>query len=166
MTSLGSTWSYCYSLKTLNVSGWDTSKWAVTIMSQAWNQCQCLESVDISDWDTSKWTVSNVQYLFRQCRSLKSINLGSLNLSRVTNNSYIPNFEDCRYLTSFNGFNGFALSWTISYSPLSRQSCLAILQSLPQASGKKITFHLMVYHRLLPEDIAIATAKGWTVAGS
>ena len=59
VSSLGYTWQQCYSLQSLDLSGWDTQNWTVTTLGYTWYQCYSLQSLDLSGWDTQNWTVTD-----------------------------------------------------------------------------------------------------------
>ena len=72
--------SYCRSLSSLDLSGFDTS--SVTTMSSMFEGCSSLESLDLSSFDTSN--VTDMTYMFSYCRSLESLDLSSFDTSNVT----------------------------------------------------------------------------------
>ena len=75
MTSMQYTWSNCYSLQTLDLSGWDTSGWAVTNMTNTWYNCYSLQTLDLSGWDTRGWAVTNMGSTWAYCYSLQTLDL-------------------------------------------------------------------------------------------
>ena len=89
----------CYSLVSLNVSNFNTSK--ITNMNAMFSGCSSLTSLNVSSFDTSK--VTDMGSMFRNCNKLTSINLSNFNTSNVTNMSWM--FEDCSTLTSLNVSN-------------------------------------------------------------
>ena len=96
VTTLQSAWASCYSLQSLNLSGWDVS--SVTNMSYAWASCYDLQSLDLSGWDTG--SVTTLQGTWNACYSLQSLNLSGWDVSRVTNMQYA--WENCYSLQSLN----------------------------------------------------------------
>ena len=91
LTTLETTWSYCYSLQSLDLSGWDTRGWAVTSMASTWYSCYSLQSLDLSGWDTSGFTAADWNRTFYLTRSLQSLDLSMFDLSKITqwgNSSY------------------------------------------------------------------------------
>lgn len=139
-TSLQSTWSYCYSLRNLDVSGWDTSEWVVDTMYMIFDYDYSLQSLDLSDWDTTKWTMSATtarNYIFRFCDSLRTI--------------LVPDLKG---------------SFSLSNSPLITYSgILAEIAELPTVNYScTLSLNFNTYNNLTSADIAVATAKGWTVS--
>ena len=55
--------SYCKNLKSLDLSGWDTSN--VKDMSGMFYDCKRLKSLNLSGWDTSN--VYDMIYMFDYC---------------------------------------------------------------------------------------------------
>ena len=62
----------CRSLKTLDLSGFNTSK--VRYMCNMFNGCKSLKTLDLSSFDTSK--VKDFKGIFNGCTNLKSVKLG------------------------------------------------------------------------------------------
>ena len=88
--------SGCESLTSLDVSGFDTSK--VNNMQSMFYGCSSLSSLDLSGFDTSK--VFNMSAMFRDCESLASLDVSSFDTSNVEYMFYI--FENCKSLTSLD----------------------------------------------------------------
>ena len=69
ITSMGSMFSDCRALTSLNLSNFDTSK--VTSMSSMFSNCSALTSLDLSNFDTK--AVTNMYYMFSGCSALTSV---------------------------------------------------------------------------------------------
>ena len=80
VTTLSNAWNRCYSLQSLNLSGWDVS--SVTTLSNAWNSCYSLQSLDLSGWDVS--SVTNMTAAWQNCYNLQSLNLSGWDTGSVT----------------------------------------------------------------------------------
>ena len=63
--------SDCTSLKSLNLSNFDTSK--VVDMKRMFNDCASLKSLDISSFDTSK--VTAFDGMFSRCKNLEDLKI-------------------------------------------------------------------------------------------
>ena len=63
ITNMGSMFSRCTSLETLDLSMFDTSN--VTNMRNMFDGCKNLKSVNLSGWDTSK--VTTMYWMFQNC---------------------------------------------------------------------------------------------------
>ena len=94
--SCSSMFDYCYSLTSLDVTGWNTS--SVTNMGSMFQNCSSLTSLDESGWDTS--SVTSMGGMFQNCYSLTSLDVSEWNISKVTNMSNM--FNACYSLTSLN----------------------------------------------------------------
>ena len=68
---MGSMFPNCYTLSSLNISNFDTSK--VTDMSFMFSDCKELNSLNLSNFDTSN--VINMKNMFSDCSKLEYINL-------------------------------------------------------------------------------------------
>ena len=97
---MGRMFENCSSLKTLDLSTFDTSN--VEAMGTRYNNdgmfqgCSSLTSLDLSNFDTSNAT--SMSYMFKDCSSLTSLNLSGFRGDKVTNMSYM--FEGCTNLQS------------------------------------------------------------------
>ena len=96
VTTLQGAWQYCYSLQSLDLSGWDTG--SVTTLQNAWQNCNSLQSLDISRWDVS--SVTSLSGAWQYCLSLRSLNLSGWDVSSVTNMAYA--WQYCLSLRSLN----------------------------------------------------------------
>lgn len=107
---------------------------------------------------------SSWQYAFRVCSSLVEIEIhGTLDLSSVT--SFSNAFYTCSKLSTISGaISGISANIDLSACPLTRDSALVILNGLATVSGKTLKFKASTTALLSAEDIAIGTAKGWTVS--
>lgn len=80
VTSLSNAFMDCSSLKSLDITGWNTSK--VEAMSSTFDDCSSLEEIKgLEDIDTSK--VTTMRFLFNH-NVLKSLDLSKWNTSNVT----------------------------------------------------------------------------------
>lgn len=96
VTSMSQVFYSCYSLTTLDMSGLDTS--AVTSMRGMFINCYSLVSVDVSDWDMG--VVENISQMFYNCTSLTTLDVSGWDTSAVTNMSYL--FYYCLTLESLD----------------------------------------------------------------
>ena len=92
----------CFSLKSLNVTSFDTCK--VTSMFAMFNSCTSLESLDLSSFNAS--SVTTMMVMFGNCPSLKSLTFSSrFDTSNVENMRLL--FAGCKALNALDisGFN-------------------------------------------------------------
>ena len=158
VTTLQNAWQNCYSLQSLNLSGWDTG--SVTNMAYAWQNCYSLQSLNLSGWDTG--SVTNMAAAWQYCYSLQSINLSGWDVSRLSTNVTYPNggmlIDYWPSVMSINQNYSNAAALSIA-------SLLRIIDSLPVATGARtLTLGQINKLKLTAEQIAVATQKGWTVA--
>lgn len=166
-SALGSTWTYCAALRELDLSKWDVSAWRPPSCASVFAYCSSLRKIDLSKWNTSGWTITSLQYAFRQCVSLRTLKLGTLSLSGLsTTASHYTNMMDlCLCLENMDGLPGLHESLSLSRANLTRESALALFNSLATVTGSKtLTIPYSTYAQLFAADLAIATAKGWAVA--
>ena len=136
-------------LKSLDVSNWDVSN--VTDMNQMFLTCKYLKSLDVSNWDVSN--VTNTSGMFTGCSSLQSL-VGNRTMNDVLANN-------------IGAFNGLKVNLILSKTIIDSASLRAIINGLADLTGsaaKTLTLSETLINKLTEEDIAIATAKNWTIA--
>ena len=185
VTDMSYMFADCFNLTSLDVSNFDTSK--VTSMEDMFNGCRSLTSLDVSNFDTSK--VTEMGHMFRGCENLKSLDLTNFDTSKVTRFQYMfyddekltdlyINFDvrlGTYFKTTFNlcfslknvvgKFEGTKLDLDLSNcSNLTAQSAMVFINGLATVTEKRtLSLNAKTYDSLTTEQIAIATAKGWTV---
>ena len=104
VTDMRYMFSYCYGLTSLDVSSFNTSN--VTDMNNMFSYCYALTSLDLSSFNTSK--VTDMNNMFNACyRNLKSLDLSSFKTSNVTNMSSM--FNGCSSLEELD-LSGWVIS--------------------------------------------------------
>lgn len=151
--------SCCGRLSGLDVSGFDTSN--ATKMDDMFRNVQNVE-FDLRGWDTSK--VTNMSWMFYGCTKLGRLLLGVLDLSSLTELDDM--FYRCTSLTEVTGeIRGLKLGINLSACPLTNGSAMVFINGLADVTtAQTVTFSTATYATLTEGQIAIATAKGWTVA--
>ena len=96
LTSTHDMFTYCYNLKTIDFSSFNSSK--IIDMAFMFFSCSSLESVKFASFNTSN--VNNMNGVFYNCSSLKTINLTSFNTSKVCNMNSM--FRGCSTLEEIN----------------------------------------------------------------
>lgn len=126
-----SLFSECYSLETLDISGWNVSK--ITNFNSMFNGCISLKALDVSNWDTSAATT--MSYMFYNCRSLTSLDLSNWNTNNVTNLGNI--FSNCISLTTVGDIS----NWNTSkVTTLEAMFCYCYsLNSLPNLNNWNVS---------------------------
>ena len=153
----------CSSLTSLDLSNWNTSK--VTNMYSMFSSCSSLTSLDLSGFDTSN--ITDMKNMFYGCSSLTTLDLSNWNTSKVTNMGDM--FTFCSKLSNLTLGNDWASnssisSFDLSYSPLTHESAVDVINKLaPRSNSPVITFRSEV--GLYQSEIDIATNKGWSVSG-
>ena len=187
VTNMSNMFNQSNYLKDIKLSNFDTSK--VTNMRYMFFYCSALTSLDVSNFDTSK--VTNMSRMFFHCPNLKSLDLTNFNTSNVTNiadmfydcsmlsdlylnfdlsqsNGIDSPFGRCDSLTNVVGkFEGTKLDLDLHYSLLTAASAMVFINGLATVTEKRtLALSATTYDALTPEQIAIATSKGWTVTRS
>ena len=159
VTNMDSMFSNCKGLTSLDVSNFDTSN--VTNMGYMFDQCIRLTSIDLSGSETTKLT--SIKSMFRECYELKDLYI-NFDLKLISEYQ-IEIFISCRSLTNVVGkFNNYKHNLDLSFSPLTEASAMVFINGLATVTEKRrLSLSATTYDSLTPEQIAIATAKGWTV---
>lgn len=178
----------CQNLQSVNLSSFDTTN--VEYMDEMFSNCSSLTSVDLSNFDTQK--VKHIGRMFDSCSSLTELDLSNFDTSSLLSTFWT--FSDCNSMTTLNlsGWNfsslqevtdmfkfcfslstvigpvtGIKLSLDLSDCPLTNESAMVFINGLATvASAETIKFEKSTYDSLTPEQIAVATSKGWTVAST
>ena len=157
VTDMGEMLFACGSLT--SIPQLDTSK--VTNMNYMFTGCSLLTS--IPQLNTSN--VTNMYQMFSDCTSLTSIAL--LDTSNVTNMDYLFGWSNIDKLTDLGGFKNLSISITSNFLDkcpnLTVESLMNVINNLATVSGQSLSFGSTNLNKLTAEQIAIATAKGWTL---
>lgn len=166
--------SGCTSLTDLSpISNWvfgTQGKFCDINMTGMFNSCTSLVTGDLSGWQFKGIGTVTVTWMFKGCSSLQYVKIPSRWASGYsTSNSEC--FDGCTSLTNIEWEGDIEILATtnpkFNSCPLTHECALRIINALASASSNvKITFSAHTYGLLTAEDIAIATAKGWTVASA
>lgn len=170
-TDMSGMFDTCYSLKEVPLLNTQN----VTNMSIMFQNCLTL--VKVPQLDTSSLT--NASYMFNNCKSLKNMPL--LDFSTVTNVEGVC--VDCANLTNFGGFKDLGEAYSTSQSAtysryklafnqstkLTHDSLMNVINNLYDIATKGCNTQGLILGntnlaKLSADEIAIATAKGWTVS--
>ena len=142
----------------------------------------CYNLTEIPQLDTSN--VNNARYMFNSCRKLTKI--PQLNFGSITNTTSIFRTEALTNLTDLGGFVNLKVSWTSNFldrvPQASVESLMNVINGLwdwtdypdgkaPLNNGTIYNFgttHSLKFgstnlNKLTEEQVAVATAKGWTL---
>ena len=92
VTNMGSMFSGCFALTSLDVSNFNTQN--VEDMSIMFESCSALSSLDLSKFNTAN--VKNMEEMFKECRKLSLLDLSNFNTERVKDMSSM--FSGCSTL--------------------------------------------------------------------
>lgn len=163
---------YCYELEELyipsDICADDTT--GTIAFGSVLEHAKKLKIGDLSMFSGKKCTEMPI---FRGCNVMTDINLGTIDFSDIAKSvDYL--FHACYALVNFSGMLNMPVSYSLEYSPLlsheSAMNCIERLKDLTEGGTKEdytpqtLTFHPDVTAQLSEEEIAIATAKGWTIA--
>lgn len=94
------------SLRSIDLSVWDTPKWVVTDFRQVFSGDVSLETLDLSSWDVSNWPVAgSATGVFEDCFSLRELNLDGWDTSGWSPTSTASTFNSCFNLRKCSLYN-------------------------------------------------------------
>ena len=175
VTDMESMFGGCSALQTLDVSNLNTSK--IKKMNSMFSNCSALQTLDLSNFDTSN--VNSFNMMFFGCSALQTLDLSNFDTSNVTNVNTM--FSDCNKLTTLIGcrtieevisnnisaLNGLKVNIILRPTIIDRASLRAIINGLADLTGSStqtLTLGDNLMAKLTEEDIAVATAKNWTIS--
>lgn len=176
--------SSCTDLTELNVSSFNTIN--TIYMNSMFRDCSKLTELNVKNFNTSN--AINVSRMFEGCKNISELDLSSFDFSKVTNIQYI--FNSCTNLLTIHSFKNFGKAftskttnlsvYTISFntnSNISHESLVDVITNglydlnltYDVANGgtlypQKLQLGSTNLAKLSPEEIAIATNKGWAVS--
>ena len=153
VTNMSYMFAGCTSLTSMPLL--NTSK--VTNMSNMFNTCSRLTTIPL--FNTS--IVTNMSNMFASSTDLSSI--PALNVSNVTNfNNTLLNCANLREIHITNIKANFRISYSTRFT---RDALNEIIGNLVDVgSSRTLTIGATNLAKLTADDIAVATAKGWTIA--
>ena len=149
----------CERLETLDLSNFNTIN--VKSARQMISFCSKLKIVDASNFDTRN--LSDFSYMFGNCDELTTL-YANIDFGKAYQDLNL--FHSDGLLTNIVGrFSNIKQSFFIDSSPnLTVDSLMVIINGLATVTEKRrLTLSRTSYDSLTPEQIAIATSKGWTV---
>jgi surface protein len=120
-------------------------------MGAMFSGCRSLQSIDVSNFDTSN--VTNINYMFIDCKNLTTL-IGGRTIDEVIANN-------------ISALNGLKITANLTLSIIDRASLRALINGLADLTGstsQTLSLGSTLTAKLTEEDIAIATAKNWTIS--
>lgn len=111
---MDSTWQECWSLRSLDVSSWNTSGWNVKRLTYTWQQCRALKKLDLSNWDTSNWQITSLTEAWRYCHALEQLDVSTWDTSGWAVTSISGTWGNCSNLKSLDLSNWDTSGWAIT----------------------------------------------------
>lgn len=161
----------CKSLKTLKLPKATINK--VNFPQTVFYQCSSLTELDLTNITCKVGTWG--YWIFYGCTNLIKLDMSTWDFSNATSNNSKQIFTNCKNLTTFSGFPNMPLSYSLSdcgkLTYESAMNCINGLYDLTQGgtitdyTPQTLSFSTATRALLSDEDIAVATAKGWNIAG-
>lgn len=104
----------------------------------------------------------NINYLFSGGGYAESMSNIDISSATVINSATFP-FRSMKHISGFTGPNA---NFWLQYMPLTRDSVMEVFNGLPTVTGKTLNMQYVssiMRGEVTAGDIAVATAKGWTV---
>lgn len=184
VTSMKAMFYACSILKNIVLTNFNTSK--VKNMYDMFHNCTKVENIDLSSFNTSN--VTEIDNMFNSCVILANLDLSGFDMSKVIRIYHI--FYNCKNLTNLKSFKNLGKGYiqktsSYAYYTLELNECVNLThESLIDVitnglydlnltydvvnGGTLYTQKLILgttnLAKLTAEEIAIATAKGWTVS--
>ena len=176
VTSMVDMFSECMLLQSLgDLSNWDVSN--VKNISGMFFNCKSIQTLDLSGWDTSN--VTDIGAVFMQC-NIQNLDISNwsnvssiVNIYNVSYGSNIPTYVGGRTIdevisNNITIFNGLKVgSNHMMSNSADRASLRALINGLADLTGstsQTLNLGSTLTTKLTEEDIAVATAKNWTIA--
>lgn len=169
VTSFEALFYYCYMLTSI-----DTITSGDNLLNTYQMFYYCYNLIDVPVFNTSK--VTNFKQMFQQCNKIKEIpafDLGgvantSLYSWNDSNNPYYNMMSGCSNLERFHCTNikqSIDLSMSTKFTRDALLEVIGNLYDISDRTGSTLYFHIGATNlaKLTAEDIALATAKGWTI---
>ena len=106
-----------------------------------------------------------VSHLFANCPKLRELILTDVDFTGTISSDELPFYNNPSLETIIGPVTGIA--WDVNLGAASRltaESAMVIINGLAEVStAQTLTLHASAYNRLTPEQIAVATSKGWRV---
>ncbi len=122
--------------------------------------------IDLSQWNPLQFILTGTYAMFSECYNTDEIIFpDNLSIENATNQTYVmfgapPVLKECNFYKIKNS-NVSISGWNC----LSRDSLLSLIGKLQQTTTTRtLTIGKVNRLKLTPEEIAVATQKGWTVA--
>lgn len=184
VTSMKAMFYACSVLKNIVLTNFNTSK--VKNMYDMFHNCTKVENIDLSSFNTSN--VTEFDNMFNSCVILTNLDLSGFDMSKVIRIYHM--FYNCKNLTNLKSFKNLGKGYTQKtsnyvYYTLELNECVNLTHeslidvitnglydlnlTYDVANGgllytQKLILGTTNLAKLTAEEIAIATAKGWTVS--
>lgn len=127
ITSLSEVFRYCYNLQQLDLSGWDLSRCAMTNIAYLFASCYNLKSTGIENWNTDNWAVTTLQQTWYCNFRLEELNLEGWNTTRWAVTTMADTWNSCLTLNKL-GINTWNTSnWRVTSLAATWNSCYQLV---------------------------------------
>lgn len=157
----------------IDLNKWDVSNW--TKMNEIFREVKATH-IYVDKWNTSN--VTSFQNAFLYCQKLQYLDITNWDFSSATTvfqmfqNTPIKNFIGDRTIeevlaNNISVFKGLKVGFTTNQSVIDRATLRAMINGVADLTGQTsqtLSIGSVNMKRLTEEDIAIATAKNWSIA--
>ncbi len=171
VTTLAGMFSGCSNLKKVDWDKWDTSKFVISNMSNCFHSCYSLQHIDYSCFQNASWNLTSTgfNYINYSNYCLESLDLSAMGYSNaitITSNQPSPGYYLYRIkdLKLWNNQCTFPIYLSHTHNMRAQNYINLFNQLATTATSYTITIGAQGKGVLTPEQIAIATQKGYTVA--
>ena len=163
-TSFYKTFENCQSIIYIEFPGWKAGK--VLRADHMFRNCYSVTRLDLS-WMSFGSNGADLDSMFYGCWGLEYLDISNFNMICVNYVRYM--FYGCKKLSNIIWPNNFTLSGydttlQLNDCPLTKASVLDLFNKLKSVTSKReIQLGAAVYDGLSPDNLKIATDKGWTI---
>ena len=111
---MDNTWQECWSLRSLDVSSWNTTNWNVKRLTYTWQQCRALKRLDLSAWNTSNWQMNSLFEAWRYCYGLEQLDVSTWNTSRWAITTISGTWANCPNLRFLDLSKWDTSNWAVT----------------------------------------------------
>ena len=134
----------------------------VTSMGHMFSYCNSLRTLDVSNWNVI--SVNEIDGVFYNCSNLNSLDLSNWSLSNIGGNDMVLAFYNCSLLTDFKAPKDIrACLYLDTCNSLTHDSLMSIINNLEKVASMDLILGEINLAKLTDEEIAIAVNKNWTV---
>lgn len=159
-TSMADLMAYSKAVTEVDLSNYDTT--GVTDMRAMFYDATALKKANLSGLDGSQ--VKYIASCFEGCSALTDVDMSGFDFGNVATYGWGSIFNNCSSLKSLKFGQNLKQSLDLHWSPLTHDAALSVIHGLAVVPTlQSVIFKGSTYNMLTPDEIGIATSKGWDI---